>query len=423
MSELPSNAAMVTGALQYKSKTNSAKAVSITKEASMSNEDINHVKDEGNNMDSQDAATQNTAIPAAPITMPKISVPSDLVNMPTFSLPAETISALQGIQELQSSMASSVSAVIENYNMFQSSLSSVYENAKAISSAFSKLPDYASMVQGMYPAIQQITERIREATKGIDIKALAESMRPLALKARRIEILDKTNWPMYLANGEALSAALDSLPDNMTDEDLREQVTGIACEHLDSNWLAEVKERWLDHSEISAGEMRLLSSAIERHAKGDYEGCVSLLMGLFEGLLCKYAPIMKELDDEQAELFDMSAKAHGLSPSHRKDGKLRKLEKSKDQVLILVILSENGWYTFRHASNYIVGVTLTNATNEDLAAHNPLRNKICHGVQTKFDTQEHSLKAILVTDLIIRYGAAVLVGQNAISQQAEDPEE
>ena len=250
----------------------------------MSNEDINHVKDEGNNMDSQDAATQNTAIPAAPITMPKISVPSDLVNMPTFSLPAETISALQGIQELQSSMASSVSAVIENYNMFQSSLSSVCENAKAISSAFSKLPDYASMVQGMYPAIQQITERIREATKGIDIKALAESMRPLALKARRIEILDKTNWPMYLANEEALSAALDSLPDNMTDEDLREQVTAIACEHLDSDWLAEIKERWLDHSEISPGEMRLLSSAFERHAKGDYEGCVSLLMGLFEDL-------------------------------------------------------------------------------------------------------------------------------------------
>ena len=89
---------------------------------------------------------------------------------------------------------------------------------------------------------------------------------------------------MYLANGEALSAALDSLPDNMTDEDLREQVTGTACEHLGSNWLAEIKERWLDHSEISPGEMRLLSSALERHAKGDYEGCVSLLMGLFEDL-------------------------------------------------------------------------------------------------------------------------------------------
>lgn len=61
--------------------------------------------------------------------------------------------------------------------------------------------------------------------------------------------------------------------------------------------------------------MRLLKSTLERHAKGDYEGYVSLLMGLLEGLLCKYAPIMKELDDEQTELFDTKAKAHGLAPS------------------------------------------------------------------------------------------------------------
>lgn len=33
--------------------------------------------------------------------------------------------------------------------------------------------------------------------------------------------------------------------------------------------------------------------------------------------------------------------------------------------------------------------------------------------QTKFDTQEHSLKAILVIDLVIRFGAAVFAGQNA----------
>ena len=385
----------------------------------MNNENANHVKVEGNNADSQETAAQNTTVPNAPVTMPKIPVPPQLIDAPKFSLPTETISALQGAQEIQKNLASSLSEFAKNYSALQSSLSSTYESAKAISSAFSKLPDYASMIQGMYPAIRQITERVREATKDINLKALAESMRPLALRARRIEILDKTNWPMYLANGEPLSAALDSLPDNMTDEEMREQVTGIAFEQLGSDWLAEVKERWHEHDEISTGEMRLLNSALERHAKCDYEGCVSLLMGLLEGLIHKYAPTVKELDDEQAELFDMSAKDHGLSPSHRKDGKLRKLEKTKDQILILVILSENGWYTFRHASNYIVGITLTNTMDEGLAAHNPLRNKICHGEQTDFDTREHSLKAILVTDLIIRFGAAVLANQNIEMMQAK----
>lgn len=391
----------------------------MTKGASMTAESTDHEKGEESDKGGKPSAPQSTVASPVHITMPKISVPPELINAPKFSLPAEATSALQGAQEIQKNLASSLSEFAKNYSALQSSLSNVYESAKAISSVFSGLNDYSSIVQGMYPALSQITEQVREWTRGIDIQALAESMRPLALKARRIEILDKTNWPMYLVNDEALCDALDSLPENITEADMREQVTCIACENLGKEWLAETKERWQEHDEISAGEMRLLNSALKRHAKNDYEGCVSLLMGLLEGLLCKYAPILKELDDEQTEIFDMHAKSHRLNPSHQKNGKLRKLENSKDLVLVLVLLSENGWYTFEHAANYIVAVTLTNTMDEDLAAHNPLRNKICHGVQTEFDTQEHSLKAILVTDLIIRFGAAVLANQNAEMMQAK----
>ena len=62
--------------------------------------------------------------------------------------------------------------------------------------------------------------------------------------------------------------------------------------------------------------------------------------------------------------------------------------------------------------------TFANAMDVDLAAHNPLRNKICHGQQTEYGTQEHSLKAILVTDIVIRYGAAILEGQT--EDESED---
>lgn len=97
--------------------------------------------------------------------------------------------------------------------------------------------------------------------------------------------------------------------------------------------------------------------------------------------------------------------------SRKRNGKPRELTNAKDKVLVMVVLSENGWYTFEHAAEYIVGVTFTNAMDADLAAHNPLRNKICHGQQTEYGTQEHSLKAILVTDIVIRYGTAILEGQ------------
>lgn len=277
----------------------------------------NNGKNVEDGKDGLSADEQSAGAGALPINMPKASIPPELIYAPRFSLPAETISATQEAQEIQKNLAASISTFDKNYNALQSSLSDVCESAKAISSVFSGLIDCSSMVQGMCPVLRQVIEQVREATKGIDIQALAESMRPLALKARRIEILDKANWPMYLVNDETLCDALDLLPENITEADIRERVTDIAREQLGAEWLAETKGRWQEHDEISTGEMRLLSSALERHAKGDYEGCVSLLMGLLEGLLCKYAPILKELDDEQTELFDMNAKTHGLSPSHK----------------------------------------------------------------------------------------------------------
>ena len=67
--------------------------------------------------------------------------------------------------------------------------------------------------------------------------------------------------------------------------------------------------------------------------------------------------------------------------------------------------------TIRCAVDYIVDVVLTGKMDDELAARNPLRNKICHGDQTEYDTKEHSLKVILVTDIMIRLGSAVLALQ------------
>ena len=86
---------------------------------------------------------------------------------------------------------------------------------------------------------------------------------------------------------------------------------------------------------------------------------------------------------------------------------------------MILITSESGWMVFDKAIEYLVKITLTNGMNADIAAHNPLRNKICHGEQTEFGTLEHSLKSILVTDLIIRYGGALLEGQSLESASIE----
>lgn len=337
--------------------------------------------------------------------------------LPTVKLPDEALRAFEQAQKLSSGMTPAIESIQTGYKQMRDSMAATSEVFKV---AWANLPDYASMFRNVYPALQRFADYAKEITRGIDFDAITGALRPLALKAKRVELLGRANWPMYLVDDAEVCDGLDMLPPQATDEELKELVAGVACACLGSEWLGETRSRWEDHAELSSGERGVLTRALNRHEKGDYEGCVALLMNLFEGLVEKYFPAeMSKLEGERAELFDLHAKKLGVGLSHKKNGEPRELTNIKDKVLVMVVLSENGWYTFQHAAEYIVGVTFTNAMDVDLAARNPLRNKICHGQQTEYSTQEHSLKAILVTDIVIRYGAAILEGQTDTENESE----
>lgn len=271
--------------------------------------------------------------------------------------------------------------------------------------------DYSAALRSVYAAMDHVARVVKAATEKIELSGIVNAFKPIAIKLNRLSVLTKTQWPMYLVDNPKACDQIDSLPDDAPDEVLKSRVDQIAFECLDEQWLDETRAIWESHEEISEGEMRLLVSALERHRKQDFEGCVSLLMNMFEGLIEKYAPDGKALNEEQEEAFDIYAKQHRVATLYS-EGKRRKLRNIKDKVLLMLVTSENGWLVFDSAINYLVDITFINSMDNALAAHNPLRNQICHGKQTEFDTLEHSLKAILVTDLIIRYGGALLEGQS-----------
>ena len=285
---------------------------------------------------------------------------------------------------------------------------------KALASSMAPLYnqiDYSAALRSVYAAMDHVAKVVKAATEKIELGGIVNAFKPIAIKFNRMSVLTKTQWPMYLVDNPKACDQIDSLPDDTPDEVLKSRVDQIAFECLDEQWLDETRAIWESHEEISEGEMRLLVSALERHRKQDYEGSVSLLMNIFEGLIVKYAPDGKALNEEQEEVFDKFAKRHRVDSLYS-EGKRRKLRNIKDKVLLMLVTSENGWLTFDSAINYLIDITLINSMDNALAAHNPLRNQICHGKQTEFDTLEHSLKAILVTDLIIRYGGALLEGQS-----------
>ena len=332
-------------------------------------------------------------------------------EVPKIVLPPEVVQGFADTSKHYGAMLSSVTGISEACRKAMPSVDVIPDSLRSISSVLKNLPDYSSMVQGMVPALSSLAEITREVTCGISFKGISDAIRPIALEAKRVEILGRANWPMYLVDDAGVCNDLDALSLYATDEELRDAVSEIACAALGFDWLGETRSRWESHDELTPGEKGVLKRALDRHEKGDYEGCVALLMNLFEGLIKKYCPSeVKKLEGDQAELFDLHAEKLGLNLSHDEEGKARKLKNAKDKVLIMLLLSESGWYTFQHAVDYIVSVVLTNRMDADIAEHNPLRNKICHGDQTEYGTKEQSLKAILVTDIMIRFGAAVLIG-------------
>lgn len=330
----------------------------------------------------------------------------------SIKLPQEYLDAVTRAQKNANSISASMESFMESCKSAQDTIAAISNAVQTASASWTNLLDYSAMIRAMQPSLQQFADAIRKATAETHLKALLDALRPIAAEAKRVDILSKTNWPMYLVDDATICDKLDMLDEAEPDSHLMESVSEIACAGLDMDWLSATRLRWNEHDELSAEEKGVLSRAISRHENGDYEGCVALLMNMFEGLIEKYCPReVKTLEGDQAELFDLHAKKYGVGLSHKKDGDPRKLTTTRDKVLILVLLSENGWYTFQHAADYIINVTLTSKMDADLAVHNPLRNKICHGEQTEYETMEHSLKAILVTDIVIRFGAAVLAGR------------
>lgn len=281
---------------------------------------------------------------------------------------------------------------------------------KAMSEVTDKLPGYSNIFQNVYPEMRSAIDACARVISSVNYEGIEQAARKFAELASRlsyINVLERTEWPLYLVSDERMAKNISGLNASLDAETLRSQVCEIALESLGSEWIDEVHTRWMGHGELSDGERALLTLALDYHGRGEYEACVSILMCLIEGFLKKYCERPNALTEQQKDDFDLQAKQHGLDTIVSPKGKRRNLQNSKDLVLVLLVRTENGYYFWNAATSYVVDVVLTNVKDfEGKAAHNPLRNKICHGQQTNYGTKEHSLKAILAMDLVMRLGCA-----------------
>ncbi len=298
----------------------------------------------------------------------------------------------------------SLSSFRDQYSESISAAAEVAKRSAAIAESM------RSALAPTYELARSVSESVAKIVAGIDFSAMRSAVLPLITQASYIKILIKTNWPLYLVDDKEMLDEILALDANSDAKTLGDAIADIARERLGTKWLTELRKRWNNHDELTRGEREILKRAIAYFESRDYAACVSLLMCLFDGLLTKYYGKPVKLQGDDAEIFDYLASKHGISAA-AKEGEPRLLRAAKDQVVVLVLRSEGGYFVWKAAGDYIIDVILTNNMDEDIALHNPLRNKICHGAQTNYGTWEHALKSILVTDILIRLGSMTLAGR------------
>ena len=148
----------------------------------------------------------------------------NILVLPTGKLSDEALRAFEQAQELSSDMTPAIESIRTGYKQLQDSMAATSEVFKV---AWANLPDYASVFHNVYPALQRFADYAKEITRGIDFDAIAGALSPLALKAKRVELLGRANWPMYLVDDAEVCDGLDMLPPQATDGERKSSSLGL----------------------------------------------------------------------------------------------------------------------------------------------------------------------------------------------------
>lgn len=247
--------------------------------------------------------------------------------------------------------------------------------------------------------IQRLSSSIAALLSNIEIP---ESLIKNLGNINYLRLLREIKWPLFLEDDDSLRTQLENLCEHYTKDYPLDDIAELVCNYYDSSRLDDFFDTW---SQITDDKnlLEMLRQALDSHKQGNYFASTSLLMCEVNGIISSTYFYAKDAgiaisDTDVAAIcnnynIDLSAHKKQLKRNHKSE---------KHELLQLITLPESGILYWDAVSSYLWNITLTSDDNyKELGAHNPLRNKICHGIQQDYGTKEISLKSILVIDLLL----------------------
>lgn len=254
---------------------------------------------------------------------------------------------------------------------------------------------YKSMVTELQKAIQQYIPKIK----------LPESLIKTSKYLTMIKLLEDTGWPFYLYVNSDDYKNFEKIVAQSDLEIKKAMVEKVIYFRCNNNFISSVLEEWNENIIINEERKKLLSEAIICYRQELYAACVALLSCQLDGIitdLYNYAKKEGFIFDE--DFFCKMYKS--LHPTDNAPNKkiASKMNKGVEKYKLISLCSSVDEFglVWSIIMNYLIKVIYTSDDSFN-ASVQPCRNKICHGIQTNYNTKEHALKSILVIDLIMSF--------------------
>ena len=283
-------------------------------------------------------------------------------------------------------------------NLEPNQISGIYTNLELFSDTFRKLSETIAIATNTaMQAAMEIGNRIAELVSTIDFSSVIKNLSEAFVPVRYIQLLSELKWPVFLIDDEDLR---QKIMDACKDENNAEQVLGIILAYCSDDFLNSVEESWNQCNVICEERKAVLSEALLMHKQGYYFSSVSILMCQLYGVASDIIELASEngleLDDEYKKYI---AKHYKI--------KIEDKDKEKGKLFQMTAMTDGGLLLWNAMANYLKNEILCSSESKKRWESQPLRNKICHGDQLNFGTKEHSLKAILVIDMLVQLAYAI----------------
>lgn len=228
-----------------------------------------------------------------------------------------------------------------------------------------------------------------------------------------LRILDELKWPLYLIPDMELKKKLLIAYNSKMQS---HQINEIIFNHFSNDVLENIEYSWDCCKLISFPRKVILSEAIRAHKEQRYYLSTPVLMCHIYGISEDIVNYVKQVDLclgklEKDKLMD-----------YLKTEK-RYINNEKGKLFQSFAITDSNGSLWLSILNYFKNIVLASGAGCDfLSQTQPLRNKICHGQQLNYGTQEHSLKSILVIDILIKLAEELdwIVTLRDIMKEVED---